>query len=343
MEFELAGKQSSGPPPEGIHLGRYLGGDTTLPREGGTVVLPFDVVRGHLLVLGDWRSGVDETLLRIAQETAARTKAPVFYFNADHEPGQAERFGAAMEAAGRRARCFPEEPMDLWRGDWHQNFIRLQPLIEGVDSLGAGTALELACRSGAPPRSHEELLERLHDPSLFEGERGSEALRAAAEAISLRLRAVLGDTSELYAGDWAWEDVDAAYVTVPPHTPSRDRDLLNSYLLFSLEQHRGLRKESGDFCLVVIQNLKPSAKLRAMLGRAGSSDMALVVCAGGPAGAEEAADEGLLSYVSTVLIHQLPSNRAVAGITQWPLDLAQPPGTAWLVQRGEATQVEISG
>ena len=152
-----------------VALGERVAGDAVLPSRGRELVLPLAWLARHALVLGASGSGKTETLLRIAHEVALRSDWTVLFIDGKGDRETMRRFHALMLDAGRRARLFPDEGYDGWRGSAADVAARL---VEVIDFAQDGPAayyrdqavnlVRLACEAPAgPPRSAGELLERL--------------------------------------------------------------------------------------------------------------------------------------------------------------------------------------
>lgn len=207
---------------DGVVLGRRRQGDQVLPVSNGQVVWSFDQLRQPALVLGASGKGKTETMLRILHEVASKTDMPVYFLDAKGDRETAERFVGLMEAAGRRTRVFPNEPFDGWRGDWKAIVNRLLHVIPYGTKEGAAffrdiakATLQTACRMGDdPPRSSQELLERLSIESLAGKANGAASVLLSDELIAqvrIRYEAFFAQLGTVLDGDWGWEDTEAAY------------------------------------------------------------------------------------------------------------------------------------
>jgi hypothetical protein len=266
--------------PAGVLLGRRLAGEASLPMRGPDLVLPFDAMPRHAVILGASGSGKTETAMRIAHETAVQTDAPIFYLDAKGDRPAAERFCALMRAAGRRVRVFPNEPFDAWRGDWRAIVNRLLEVIEFVPEGPAAyyrdiakTALQLACNHpGGPPRSSAELLGRLDYELLLNAHGPTTAVlslpRDKVSQVRLRYEAFFGQMGRALDGDWSWDDADAAYLLLDSVALGEDTAGAACLLFADFAHYFTMRKERERACLLFADEFSAVA---------GASDVAMKV------------------------------------------------------------------
>jgi hypothetical protein len=261
-------------PPSGeLLLGRYLQGDAgALSLRSGSVCWPVGELRRHLVVLGSSGSGKTETALRLAYEVAVRTEDQVFFLDAKGSRSTAERFVGLMEEAGRSPRVFPNEPIDVWRGDWRGVSNRLLEVIaysvEGPASYYrdiAKVGVQLACRfREGPPRCSGELLRRLEFDALAVEHAGSSALRALSpdgvDQIRMRYEAFFGQLGVSLDGDWAFEDVDSAYLLLDSVSLGEDARGSAAMLFADFAHYFKERKPSERGCLMAIDELSGIAR-----------------------------------------------------------------------------------
>ena len=142
-----------------VGLGERIAGDAVLPARGRELVLPLAWLARHALVLGASGSGKTETLLRIAHEVARRSDWAVFFIDGKGDRETMRRFHALMADAGRRARLFPDEGYDGWRGSASDVAVA----AGRGDRLRAGGARRLLPRPGRQP--HPARLRRARRPA----------------------------------------------------------------------------------------------------------------------------------------------------------------------------------
>jgi Helicase HerA, central domain len=182
----------------GITLAVRLAGERALPVAGGMVLLSPERLCRHVLVCGATGSGKTETVLRLAWTIAKASDAPVFYLDGKGDRETAQRFCGLMDDAGRRARVFPNEPFDGWRGRAHEIHGRLMEIID-YSSEGpaawyrdvAKNVLRLVCEHpDGPPRSSYAVLERMEIGRLRKAHEGSSALSALSALTAEQVRQV---------------------------------------------------------------------------------------------------------------------------------------------------------
>jgi hypothetical protein len=248
--------------PEGVVLGRRLGGDQVLPVDSdGYLVWSFEQMRRHAVILGASGTGKTETSMRIVHQVAEKTDAPVFYLDAKGDRSSAERFTALMHAAGRNVCVFPNQRFDAWRGDWRAIVNRLLQVVpfavEGPAAFYrdiAKTVLQLACNHpDGPPQSSAELLHRLDYELLLEAHGPTTAVlsvpRDKVSQTRLRYEAFFGQLGSLLDGDWSWEDVDAAYFLLDAVALGEDTASVASLLFADFAHYFTLRKPRDQFCV----------------------------------------------------------------------------------------------
>jgi hypothetical protein len=377
------------PPPGELLLGRYLEGDAgALPLRSGSVCWSVAELRRHVVVLGSSGSGKTETALRLAYEVASRTEDQVFFLDAKGSRSTAERFVGLMEEAGRSPRVFPNEPIDGWRGDWRGVSNRLLEMItyaaEGPASYYrdiAKLAIQLACRfPEGPPRSSGELLARLDFTALVIAHPGSSALNALdagkVDQVRMRYEAFFGQLGLALDGNWAFDDVDSAYLLLDSVSLGEDARGSAAMLFSDFAHYFKERKPSGRGCLMAIDELS---------GIAGSVDLAMRVeqarefgvgfmlmpqSIEGMGGIEQA--RRIIGAVRAVVAHgssepdavaALAGNRRVLGIMHRVSETSEPAGSsfseeevprlhadevrrlekgqAWVIVGGEAVKVAV--
>lgn len=264
----MLGRRSSQPiPPEqgapGVILGKRLAGDPVLPTRGADFVLPFEQLRRHVVVLGASGSGKTETAMRIAHGAAAGSEARIFYLDAKGDRQAAERFLALMAEAGHRARVFPNQRFDAWRGDWRAIVNRLLEVIEFAEEGPAAyyrdiakSTLQLACRHPeGPPRSSAELLDRLDFDRLLDAHGPTSAIlalpRDKVSQVRMRYEAFFGQLGTLLDGGWCWEDTDAAYFLLDSAALGEDASTVARLLFADFAHYFTQRKRRQQPCLLL--------------------------------------------------------------------------------------------
>lgn len=361
--------------PDGVFLGRYLDGREALPIEGGTVVWPFEAMRNHAVIFGGPATGKTETTMRIAHEVATKTHARIFFLDGLSSPFTHERFTTLMRESGRQVRSFPDEHLDVWRGEADNIVERLVSLIpaDEVPPYDRGLAaplLETACNQpGGPPRSRIELRERLADHSLFDVDKDGQ-IEEALNRLIVRYGAFFRLTD--HEGGWSWEDADAGYIGLRgglSHDRTEDEA---HFLLTDFLDFIRARKEPDRDCVMFIGGMWPSQRLTETLREATLLDTGFVICSFSGSGGTEARDHDLFGAVETVIVHatNIPGDLAdLAGTREGvevthllnrdgslrdtvtrprqrpaiPADEVRglPNGTAWVIRDGRGVKVAI--
>ncbi len=314
--------------PDGAVLGRRLAGERALPMNGPNLVWPFEQMRRHAVILGASGSGKTETSMRIAHEVAAKSEAQVFYLDAKGDRGSAERFCGLMGAAGRRARVFPNEPFDAWRGDWRGIANRLLEVIQFASEGPAAyyrdiakTALQLACNHpDGPPRSSAELLGRLDYELLLNAHGPSTAVlslpRDKVSQVRLRYQAFFGQLGAALDGEWSWEDADAAYLLLDSVALGEDTAGAASLLFADFAHYFSQRKQRERFCLLFADEfaaIAGSSDLAIKVEQARGFNAAMVLVPQTPSGmGTRVQRDRILGSVETVIVHALNDPGALA-------------------------------
>jgi len=281
----------------GAVLATMLAGERALPVVGRHVVLSKERLCRHVLVCGATGSGKTETVLRLAWAVARGTEAPVFYLDGKGDRATAERFVGLMADAGRRARVFPNEPLDGWRGEPHELRGRL---LEIVDYAREGPAawyrdlarvvVGLACQHPkGPPRCSRELLARMDLQALKHAHGETAELRALSEGqvnqVRLRFGAFFeqtrgaldgggggpgdvagrgavdaagGSPADAAAG-WAWEEASAAYLLLESLRLREETACLARFLLEDFAHWFTSRKPREEWALLVVDEFSALA------------------------------------------------------------------------------------
>jgi Helicase HerA-like C-terminal len=305
----------------GFAFARRLAGERALPVDGGLVLLSPGRLCRHLLVCGATGSGKTETLLRLAYAVARCSDAPVFYLDGKGDRDTAERFAGLMADAGRGTRVFPNEPFDAWRGRVHEISGRLMEVIdyssEGPASWYRDVAknvLRLVCEHpDGPPRASGELLARMDLGALKRAHSESSALAALngqqVGQVRLRYEAFFGQTRGAFDGDWAWEDVQAAYLLLDSLALREETAGLSRLLFEDFAHYFTTRKPRDQFALLIVDEfsaLADSAGMAARVEQARGFNTALVLAPQVVAGMGDDAEAArILGSVETVICHRV--------------------------------------
>jgi hypothetical protein len=253
----------------GPALGVVRGGRAVIPgwTQGRYVVLPRLVAGQALLVAGMPGSGKTETLLRLAFDAGARGMRLVFCDCKGTDPTLAARVLAAYRlgrgdgAEPIRLCRWPDEPLDMWRGEpahVHNRLMQLKTYDgpqwwEDVATVAIRLALEAP--GAEPVTSSQELLRRLDADWLTERWRGRpeeldlQAARAnhGLEGVHLRYSSFFASIGGGFDGGVSFEDVDVVVMTLPSLVARRDAEAAVRVLLEDFGHHAAARKaRTGD-------------------------------------------------------------------------------------------------
>ncbi len=318
--------------PDGPVIGRRLAGEAALPLSAdGDLVLPWETLNRHLLILGASGMGKTETSLRIAEQLALRTDAQIFYLDGKGNRAGAIRFGALMAACGRRTRVFPNEPFAGWRGDWNAVMNRLLEVIAYAETGPAAyyrdqakVVLALVCRDpSGPPRNSEELLARMDLEYLIRthpGRRGIDSLSATnVRDIRGRYEAFFASLGTALDGEWGWEDADAGYFLLDPLALRENAAGAASLLFTDFGHYISRRKDPGRPCVLFIDEFSSIARrddLAFVTEQARSFNVGLVLIPQSLSGlGDEEQRDRILDSVETVIAHacRLPDRVSALG------------------------------
>jgi len=309
------------PAVDGFVLGRRVWGEAALPVVGGQAVLTPDALVRHVLICGATGSGKTETALRLVHEIALRTDALIFYLDAKADSEAAMRFAALMSRAGRRARVFPHEPFDGWRGGARDLHARLMELIDFArtgpaafyrDVAKAGIAL--ACdHPDGPPRSSAALLERLDLKALRHAHEDAERTRWLTDeqvrGVRMRYEAFFAQAHGALDGDWGWDDADAAYLMLPSLAFKDEVRGVARFLLEDFAHYFSRRKPAGRLCVMVVDEfaaIADSAGMAPRVEQARGYNTAFVLCPQVVAGLGDRGEQArLIGNVETVICHRV--------------------------------------
>lgn len=315
---------------DGLVLGVRTAGEPALPCAGRWALITREALTHHVLVMGATGAGKTETCLRLAYAVAkAMPGAAVYYLDAKGDRLNAERFCGLMRAAGRRARVFPNEPFDGWRGDGRAIYNRLleagQYPAEGDGvhyRLVAKAVLQRVClHPDGPPAGSREALERMELPALAAAH-GPEVERelTAADVRDVRRRyaATFGALAGGADGSWAWEDTDAAYVLIDRQQLGEEAHDLARFFFDDFAHFFSRRKERERFCLLVVDEFSAVAGAGGMASRveqARSFNCALVLAPQVAAGMGDATEaQRILGSAETVVLHRMNAPDDIAAL-----------------------------
>jgi hypothetical protein len=321
----------------GVVLGTKLSGEAALPVVNGYALLDRERLCRHVLVCGATGSGKTETVLRLAWAVARGWGVPVFYLDAKGDRATAERFVGLMADAGRRARVFPLEPIDGWRGTPRELVGRL---MEVVDYAREGPAawyrdvarlvVGLACEQpGGPPRSARELLTRMELAALRYAHGDTTQVMALSaqqvDQVRLRYAAFFSAVGGALDGGWAWEEAEAAYLLLDGLRLREETACVARFLLEDFAHYFSSRKAPAQWALLIVDEFSALAYVAGLarcVEQARSFQTALVLVPQVTAGMGTQADAArILGNVETVICHRLNTPEeivALAGTREVP-------------------------
>jgi hypothetical protein len=299
-------------------LGATVAGDLPWVR-GSWVVYPEDVLGRHLVLIGASGMGKSETALRLAAGAARAYGWQIFFLDAKGDRAMADRFWAAMHTTGtQRLAMLPQRAYDGWRGDATALLNRLLSIVDFSEPFYRDlTKMVLSLAIDAPqgpPRASRELLNRLRLDALRELYAGhlderdlagpkSEHVAATYNRYRAFFRALHGHLD----GDWAWEDMDAAYLLLDGLALKDQAVSLGRYLLEDFAHYVAVRKDPQRHVLLIVDEFSALAiggtDAASLFERVRSYGASVVVTSQSYAGLGVGADR-ILGATAAVLLHQ---------------------------------------
>jgi len=314
----------------GMVLARWLGGERALALDGALVVLSAERLCRHVLVCGATGSGKTETLLRLAWTLARSGEGQVFYLDGKGDRDTARRFVGLMADAGRRARVFPNEAFDGWRGAGHEIQGRLMEIVEHVRQGPAAwygdiarNVVRLVCEHpDGPPRSSESVLERMEHRALRRAHGDSSALETLSatqvKQVRLRYEAFFGQTRGALDGDWAWEDTTAGYLLLDSLALREETSGLARLLFEDFGHYFTARKTRERLCVLIVDEfgaLAGSTSMAARVEQARGFRTGLVLAPQVVQGMGSQAEVArILGSVETVICHRVNTPEEIVGL-----------------------------
>ena len=246
-----------------------------------------------------------------------------------------------MAAAGRRARVWPTEPFDGFRGEPWDVYYRVLELGQ-YPSEGEGfhyktlasSALRLAIAEhpDGPPRQAGALIERL-DLEALKAAHGAAVERelnsAQTQDVRRRYAAIFGPLRGGADGDWSFEDAGAAYVLIERQRMGEQAPAAARFFFEDFGHFFTSRKDRERPVLLVVDELTALAERGGLASRteqARGFNTALVLCPQSAAGmGPEDEAKRIRDAVGLTILHQVndPELLAQAAGTRMALEYSQ--------------------
>jgi hypothetical protein len=368
---------------DGVLLGRWVKGDKPLPVRGSGMIWPFEQLKYHAVIFGEPGSGKTETAMRMAHDVAAKAGAPVFWLDAVGDADLAERFTDVMGAVGRRTFAFPDEPFNAWRDnpDLIADYILDMSVIAADRDLAELILVTVLKYSPDPPRSSDELLERLDYDSLMKFDPLNIAQhidRESHQRMLTHLGQAIRGLDGNFDGDRSWGELDAGYFRVDAEPPVRGTSSLPRFLLNHWTLYLRRCEPAGPSLMVIsglTEDLLSAEELRHLLGQAKLFNAGVILIWDSPEDIGPKGDSSkIFAAVWTTIVHRSGRLEGIDGIigektvpetetayherhgelqpeflvrqVEKPklsqADFANlPTGTAWIVESGGVAKVQI--
>jgi hypothetical protein len=343
-------------------LGVSMGGMVDSWRIGEDVVPPPGQLGLAWLLIGAPGAGKTTAQYRLGWLAGLERRHLVVLDAKGGHDGLAAGMVAAYRAAWpeARIRLFPNEHLDIWRGDPQAVVNRLVEVWDWSEPYWrevAMTALRLTIGQAGPPcRSGRELVRRLDYNQLVKAwERSPEELslvkgmRDDLAGVRVRVGNLVAALAGKLDGAVSWEDADCWVVTVPAMVASRDADSALRVLLSDYGHFTMARKARGQAALLMVDEFSAIAG-----GRRSAIDLLErgrgvgvgVVLAGQSSAALGDEDERsrLLAAASVILLFRTPQPVELAGLAgservadaAWQTDADDLTGRATVTMRSRA-------
>jgi hypothetical protein len=350
-------------------LGIALDGDLAGWRQGRYVVPPAHLRGKAMAVVGAPGAGKTITLLRLAYLAGLLGRKVCFVDCKGTDPTLVPALIAAYRLGnpGARVGCWPEQPMDMWRGTPAQVQSRLlaieqftEPFYQRVAS--AGIRLALTAPDMPPVDGSDELLRRLdvdEPAALWEGRplqlKDIEAIGDHLPGARLRYADFFAALAGAFdRGTWSYEDVDLAVLTVPTLLSKAEADAAMRVVLEDYGHYAtGRKPRQGEDALLVLDEFSALASgvdsAINLAERVRDVGVQVVVAAQSVEGLGDhrQAPRLLASCAGGVVVHQCPDPErllALAGQQRvlehnWELDYYGPRGFA-KARMGERPRID---
>jgi hypothetical protein len=249
--------------------GRKLGngGMPSFHLEPGTLNYP-------RVMVGEPGFGKTTMFLRLVEIYACLGYQVVFVDGKGSDPSlpQAVIASFKMGRGGSNVGVYPQEPATIWRGS-PRNVVQkvlavwqFDPRAEFFETVAAESLAAAIEIPGAPPvTSSKMLIDRLDINVLtrLHAKHGTPASRVALDDLrksskewgfagfAIRMRSLLRAVGTTLDGEWGFDDVDLAILTVPSGEKRKDASAIMRVLLEDFSQYASRRKQPGKPCLLI--------------------------------------------------------------------------------------------
>jgi hypothetical protein len=324
-----------GADPRSNALAVSLGGMVASWRVGDLVVPPPGQLGLAWLLIGAPGAGKTTAQYRIGYLAGLERRHLVVIDAKGGHDGLAEGMVAAYRAAWpeARVRLFPQERLDIWRGDPQAVVNRLVEVWDWTAESSwyrevVMAALRMAIGQPGPPcRSGRELVRRLdpaalqraweHDPEILALARNMDKKGQLAD-VHVRVMNLVASLTGALDGEVSFEDADCWVVTVPAMVASRDADSALRVLLSDYGHFTMARKGRRPSLLIVDEFSAIAGGRRSAIdllerGRGAGAGVILAAQSAVALGSEEERAR-LLAAASAILLFRTPQPAELAAL-----------------------------
>jgi hypothetical protein len=312
-----------------------LGGMVASWRIGDLIVPPSGQLGLAWLLIGAPGVGKSTAIERLAYLAGLERRHLTVLDAKGSDPAFARGIVAAYLAAwpDARVRLFPNEYLDIWRGDPQAIVNRLVEVWDWTAESSwyrepVMAALRMAVgQAGQPVRSGRELVRRLdpaalqraweHDPEILALARSMDKKGQLAD-VHIRVINLIAAMAGKLDGEVSWEDADCWVVTVPAMVASRDADSALRVLL-SDYGHFTMARKGGRSSLLIVDEFSAIAGGRRSAidllerGRGANAGVVLAGQSSVALGNEEERAR-LLAAASAILLFRTPQPAELAAL-----------------------------
>jgi hypothetical protein len=344
-----------GADPRSPALAVSLGGDLASWRIGDLIVPPAGQLGLAWLLIGAPGVGKSTAQTRLAYLAGRERRHLVVIDAKGGHDGLAREVVAAYLAGwpGARVRSFPQERLDIWRGEPQAIVNRLVEVWDWTAESAyyrevAMTALRLAVAQPGPPiGSGADLMARLDPRTLTRAWEHDDLIRGLVQdlakgndlaGVHVRIGNLVAALAGRLDGSASWEDADCWVVTVPAMVASRDADAALRVLLADYAHFTMARKRPGQPSLLMVDEFAAIAGGRRVAidllerGRGAASGVALSGQSAASLGTEEERAR-LFAAANAALMFRTPQPAELAGLA----GSERVAEAAWQVEAGELT------